>query len=142
MLQGCQPIIYGDGQPALLQLRRRRRACSSRWRSTRCVGQIINIGPDEGTVTILELVETIAELLSFPLDPIFVPERPGEIDTATCSADKARRLLGYETTTSLREGLAEMIDWISRRGPQDFVYDLDLEILTDATPRTWVDKLM
>jgi UDP-glucose 4-epimerase len=144
MLKGLQPIVYGDGS---------HRRCFSfvddviycleqMATSPSAAGEVINIGPDEGTVTILELVEEIADLLDFPLDPIYLPDRPGEIETATCSADKARRLLGYETTTSLRAGLAAMVEWIDHHGPRDFVYDLDVEILTGATPRTWVDKLI
>jgi UDP-glucose 4-epimerase len=144
MLSGLQPVIYGDGS--------HRRCFSFVDDVVYCLAQmatspaaadeIINIGPDEGTVTILELVQEIACLLDFPLDPIFVPERPSEVETATCSADKARRLLGYETSTSLRGGLTAMIEWISHRGPRDFVYDLDVEIVTESTPRTWVEKLI
>jgi UDP-glucose 4-epimerase len=144
MLRGLQPIIYGDGShrrcfsfvddvvSSLMQMAS----------SPAAAGEVINIGPDEGTVTILQLVQEIACLLDFPLDPIFLPERPGEIETATCNADKARRLLGYETRTTLREGLTAMIEWISRHGPREFVYDLDVEIVTASTPRTWVEKLM
>ena len=55
---------------------------------------------------------------------------------------QGRRLLGYETRMSLRDGLASMVEWIERRGPRDFVYDRDLEIATASTPRAWVDKLI
>jgi len=144
MLKGLQPVIYGDGS---------HRRCFSfvddviycleqMATSPSATREVINIGPDEGTVTILELAEEIADLLDFGLDPIFLPDRPGEVETATCSADKARRLLGYETRTSLRDGLASMVEWIERRGPRDFVYDRDLEIATASTPRAWVDKLI
>jgi UDP-glucose 4-epimerase len=144
MLKGLQPVVYGDGS---------HRRCFSfvddviycleqMATSPAAAGEVINIGPDEGSVTILELAQEVADLLGFPLDPIFVPGRLGEVASATCSADKARRLLGYETRTSLRGGLAAMIDWIGNRGPRDFVYDLDVEILTGSTPRTWVEKLI
>ena len=144
MLKGLQPVIYGDGS---------HRRCFSfvddviycleqMATSPSATREVINIGPDEGTVTILELAEEIADRLDFGLEPIFLPDRPGEVETATCSADKARRLLGYETRTSLRDGLASMVEWIERRGPRDFVYDRDLEIATASTPRAWVDKLI
>jgi len=105
-------------------------------------GETINIGPDEGDVTILDLAREIAALLDFDLDPIFVPARPLEVDYATCSADKARRLLGYQTSASLRDGLLSMIEWIESQGPTDFSYDLDIEINNDMTPLTWVQKLI
>jgi UDP-glucose 4-epimerase len=144
MLRGRQPVIYGDGS----SLR-----CFSfiddvifclekMGTEPQAIGETINIGPDEGSLTILELAQEIAELLSFSLDPIFVPPRPQEVTTAVCSADKARRLLGYSTSTTVRDGLKSMISFIEEQGPRDFSYDLDLEIRTDQTPATWMDKLI
>lgn len=144
MLRGKQPVIYGDGShkrcfsfidDVIFCLERMGTA-------EQAVGETINIGPDEQTVTILALAETLADLLNFNLDPIFVPNRPLEVEVATCSADKARRLLGYETGTDLRNGLRSLIDWIDEQGPTDFKYDLDIEIMTPSTPSTWVDKLL
>lgn len=144
MLRGCQPIIYGDGS---------HRRCFSfvgdviyclerMGTSPRSIGEVINIGPDEETVSILGLAEVIADLLNFDLDPIFVPDRPLEVSIATCSADKARQLLHYDTQTSLRDGLRSMIEWIEQRGSSEFRYDLNLEIPSPATPTTWVDRLL
>ncbi|MFH1292461.1 MAG: epimerase, partial [bacterium] len=105
------------------------------------VGEVINIGPDEESVTINELSAIIAQLLNFNLDPVYMPDRPQEVKIATCSADKARRLLGYKTKVDLRQGLKQMIDYIKKRGPRKFKYHLDMEIINDKTPRTWVDKM-
>ena len=104
-------------------------------------GEIINIGPDEEFVEISQLAETIADLLDFPLEPVYVDDRPQEVRLATCSANKARELLGYKTTVSLRDGLAQMIDFIKLHQPQPFKYHLDLEIINDLTPKTWSDRL-
>jgi len=144
MLRGLQPVIYGDGS----NLR-----CFSfiddvifcleqMGTSATAARETINIGPDEGAVTILALAEQIADLLGFRLDPIFVAARPQEVADAVCSADKARRLLGYRTTTTLRQGIEAMITWIDQRGPCDFTYDLGIEVLTERTPATWVKKLI
>ena len=143
MLQNRQPVIYGDGM---------QKRCFSFIRDVavpleklesepQVVGEIINIGPDEEFVTIKELAETIAELLKFRLDPVYMPDRPQEVKLATCSADKARRLLGYGTTATLREGLSEMIAYIKKRGVKPFRYHLDLEIISDLTPKTWKNKM-
>jgi len=143
MLQGRQPIIYGDGK----QMR-----CFSfiddcifclKEMATRqsIAGEIINIGPDEEFVEISQLAETIADLLDFPLEPVYVDDRPQEVRLATCSANKARELLGYKTTVSLRDGLAQMINFIKLHQPQPFKYHLDLEIINDLTPKTWSDRL-
>lgn len=144
MLRGLQPIIYGDGSNMrCFSFIQDVISCLDAMGTSPAVAhEVINIGPDEGEVSILGLANEIANLLDFRLDPIFVPPRPLEVQVALCSSDKARRLLGYETKTTLRQGLGSMIDWIGRHGPTDFSYRLDIEILTDQTPSTWVEKLI
>ena len=143
MLQGKQPIIYGDGS----QLR-----CFSFIQDviapilTACelpeaVGQVINVGPDESPISILELARRLAAIIGFDLDPIFMPGRPQEVYVALCSADKARQLLGYKTTVSLDQGLVDLVDWIRPR-VKDFEYHLPIEIDSDLTPKTWTQRLI
>lgn len=143
MLQGRQPIIYGNGE--------QKRCFSFVNDDIKCLeklafgegmnGEIINIGPDEEFITINKLASTISELIGFDLDPIYVKDRPQEVKLATCSAEKARRLLGYSTEYSLEKGLTEMIDYIRKKGPKKFRYHLDLEIVNDKTPETWKNRM-
>ena len=143
MLQGRQPYIYGDGN----QMR-----CFSFVSDDidplkqmafdpACVGEVINIGPDDEMVTINELAEIVARLTQFDLKTNYTRGRPQEVLLANCSADKARRLLGYEPKIRLEEGMAQMIDWISHRGVRPFKYHLELEIVNERTPETWSKKL-
>jgi UDP-glucose 4-epimerase len=143
MLQGRQPVIYGDGE---------QKRCFSFVQDVidpleklgsddSVLGQVINVGPDEEFITINELAKTIAKLLDFPLNPIYMPDRPREVKHATCSADKARKLLGYSTGYTLERGLGEMIEYIQRRGVKPFHYHLPLEIVNEKIPRTWKDRL-
>ena len=144
MLQGKQPIIYGDGEQV--------RSFSF---VQDCVdpllkmgtmpglsGEIINIGPDTGSVTINELARIIAELMSFDLRPIYVPDRPQEVKVTECSADKARRLLDYEAKVPLRDGLQTIVDWIRAHGTKPFEYHLPIEIDSPKVPKTWRDRLL
>jgi UDP-glucose 4-epimerase len=143
MLQGRQPIIYGDGnQMRCFSFVQDCIYCLKEliYRDS-VVGETINIGPDEEFVSINDLAVVIADLLGFDLKPVYVPDRPQEVRYASCSADKARRLLDYKTAMSLRDGLAEMIAFIRERGPRKFRYHLDLEIVNHMTPRTWKDRL-
>lgn len=144
MLQGKQPIIYGDGQQmrcfSFMQdvINPLLKACD-----TDVVdGQVTNIGPDEEFVTIEQLAQKIAKILDFDLDPIYMPGRPQEVKHANCSADKARRLLGYKTSTTLEEGLTELAEWIKAKGAKPFNYHLPIEFVTEKTPKTWTDRLM
>jgi UDP-glucose 4-epimerase len=93
-------------------------------------------------VSVLRLAELICEIVGVPCDPIFMPARPLEVHHATCSSDKARELLDYRTEVDLRDGLTEMVEWISAAGPKDFDYNLELEIVNELTPTTWSRRLM
>jgi UDP-glucose 4-epimerase len=143
MLQGQQPFVYGSGEQS---------RCFSfvsdvvgplvhMATSSRCPGQVFNVGPDDEPVTINELAQTVARLLDLPLHPRHVGARPCEVRLANCSADKARRLLGYEPRVKLEDGLRQMIDHIRARGPRPFRYHMDLEIVTEKTPVTWSQRL-
>jgi UDP-glucose 4-epimerase len=143
MLQGRQPYIYGDGD----QMR-----CFSFVADDivplkqmafdeGCVGQVINIGPDEEFVTINELADTLARILNFKVDARHTKGRPQEVYLANCSADKARRLLGYKSTVKLEDGLRQMVDWIRSKGTKPFRYHIGIEIVNDKTPETWNRRL-
>ena len=143
MLQGRQPIIYGDGtQKRCFSFIDDNIYCLKEMAfRPEAAGEVINIGPDEEFVQIIDLAAAIADLLDFKLDPIFMPDRPQEVKNATCSADKARKLLGYKTTVSLTDGLQSMIDYIKDRGASPFIYHLKLEIINEKTPKTWKERL-
>jgi len=144
MLQGKQPIIYGNGEqkrcfsfmqdvtdPLMI-------ACETDVAD----GRIVNIGPDEEFVTINELAQKLSIILDFKLESIYMPGRPQEVFHANCSANLARELLNYKTTTSLESGLVELVNWIKSKGAREFNYHLPLEFVTDKTPKTWTDRLM
>lgn len=142
-LQGKPPIIYGDGQQS---------RCFSpvddclpsivKAVHGEADGMIINIGPDKGEITILQLADKIAALTGFEGGYEYFPDRPQEVKHAFCSSDKARRVLGYEPKKSLDDCLAEMVADIKLRGTKQFNYGFPIEIVTDKTPKTWTDKLI
>ena len=143
MLQGRQPVIYGDGTQV--------RCFSDISDDVDCLvefaenplalGETFNIGPDEHPIQVLQLAREIANLLQFNLDPIFVTGRPQEVKHATCSADKIRKYFGYSTKVSLQDSLIKMIDYVSRRGVLPFDYHLPIEIISDKTPKTWTNRM-
>lgn len=143
MMQGRQPVIYGDGsQERCFSYIDDCLFCLKKMAfDPHVVGEIINIGPDEGVVTINALAREIANILRFKLVPMYMPGRPQEVKYAHCSSDKARRLLDYHTKTSLHDGLRNMVIAIDRRGTRPFKYHLDLEIISAKTPKTWTDRL-
>ncbi len=144
MLQKKQPIIYGTGSQkrCFSFMQDVVEPIKTTLESSAANKHVINIGPDNEFVTIIELANKIADLMSFKLDPIFVAARPQEVEFANCSADKARKMLNYNPKVSLEVGLKEMISWISSKGPKPFEYHLPIEILNESTPKTWTEKLI
>lgn len=106
------------------------------------VSETVNIGPDEGTITVKTLAELVAAECGFTEPAIHYPDRPREVKNAMCSATKARELLGYETKTDLKTAIKATADWIRQRGAKPFDYSFPLEIVNDLTPKTWKDRLM
>jgi len=143
-LQGKPAIIYGDGE--------QKRCFSYVSDCVSCltkmaldedvVNEVINIGPDEGAVTINELADLVADKCKFEGEHIYKDNRPQEVKFALCSSAKARRLLDYKTSTSLPEAVKKTVDYIVEVGPKAFDYAYKLEIVNDKTPTTWKDRLM
>ncbi len=144
MLQGRSPFIYGDGE----QLR-----CFSHVEdcltcllslglTDRGLSQIINIGPDEGAISINHLFRSLKAITGFEGQAIHLADRPREVKHAVCSSEKARHLLNYRTTRELDDGLRDVVEYIRRVGPRKFRYHLDVEIHNDRTPRTWTERMM
>ena len=143
MLQKKSPIIYGDGN--------QKRTFSDIDDCIYCldklltdpqiVSQTVNIGPDEEYVSINQLYHLLSNKLKFNLEPKYLEDRPNEVKEATCSADKARKVLGYKTSVSLDESLNKIINYIKEKGPKDFQYNYPLEINNEKTPTTWKEKL-
>ncbi len=142
MLQKKAPIIYGDGE--------QRRCFSYIDDCISCLipmmdqknlhREIINIGPDEEFVTVNKVAEICSNISGFNSEPIYKKDRPQEVKHALCSADKARKLLNYETKTSLRDGIVRTFEYIKKRGTKEFDYNINLEIINDLTPDTWKKK--
>jgi UDP-glucose 4-epimerase len=144
LLQGRRLPIYGDGS---------QKRCFSfvsdvvaplRQMATdpACAGEVINVGPDDEFVSVLDLATLVARLVGAELRCDFLPPQPREVALANCSASKARALLGYRPRVSLEEGLREMIDWIRARGPRPFRHHIELEIVNQALPQTWSKRTL
>ena len=142
-LQGKPSIIYGDGNQT--------RCFSYVDDCVQClekmgtqeniVYETINIGPDEEEITIAELASLCANETGINQNPIYYTQgRPQEVKHATCSSDKARKLLGYKTTTTVEEAVKLTANWIREKGTKPFKYHLPLEIVNDKTPKTWTEK--
>jgi UDP-glucose 4-epimerase len=143
-LQGKPSIIYGDGlQTRCFSYVGDCISCLEKIAlDPNLVSETINIGPDEGTITVKDMAALVAKECNIDMLPIHMPDRPREVKHASCSADKARRLLNYETKTTLEESIRQTVEYVRSRGIKPFDYTYPLEIVSDITPKTWSQKLM
>tara|TARA_B110000483_G_scaffold208797_1_gene254671 strand:- start:905 stop:1912 length:1008 start_codon:yes stop_codon:yes gene_type:complete len=143
ILQKRRPIIYGDGN----QLR-----CFSDIQDCiapleklildpKIISETVNIGPDEESITINNLFQIISNKLKYNQQPIYHKKRPNEVYKATCSSEKARKILNYKTSVNLNDSIDGIINYIKEKGPREFQYNYELEINSDITPETWSKKL-
>lgn len=75
-----------------------------------CNGQIFNLGTEEENTTATGIA-VVEELLSKQIQKEIQPPRPGDQARTCANIDKARRLLDYNPTTTLHQGLQHQIDW-------------------------------
>ncbi len=141
-LQNKPSIIYGDGnQTRCFSYIDDVIFCLEKLALEKSISkEIINIGPDEETITINNLAKLVANVTGYNGDPIHVPGRPLEVKEATCSSEKARRLLDYKTKTPLIDAIKLTTNYIKNKGTKKFVYNLPVEIKSEITPETWTKK--
>ena len=143
ILQNRRPIIYGDGEQT--------RSFSDIDDCIFCLDKLItdkninketfNIGPDEENITINELYKILCNKLKYNEPAVHVLDRPNEVKHAICSANKARKYLGYKTSVTLDESIQKVIDFIKSKGAKKFTYNYRLEINNENTPETWKKKV-
>lgn len=143
-LQNKPAIIYGDGnQKRCFSYIDDVIFCLEKLALDKNINkEIVNIGPDEETITLSELSKLVANEMRFNGEPIYVDPRPKEVKEASCSSDKARKILGYQTKTNLVNSIKLTADFIREKGPKSFKYNLPLEINTKKTPKTWSKKII
>jgi len=75
--------------------------------------EIINLGNDR-TVTLMEMIEGIERAVGVTAKRKHLPDQPGDVPRTWANIDKARRLLGYDPTTTFDEGLAHFATWLKQ----------------------------
>lgn len=80
------------------------------------VNQVYNVAHGERT-NLNELFELVRNLIGkfdsevLNIKPVYGPNRGGDIPHSLASIEKAKKLLGYEPTHTVREGMSEAIRW-------------------------------
>ena len=112
LIENRPPKIYGDGEQTrdftyvanvvdgVL------RACEA----PKANGEIINVATG-GRISLNQLFYAMRDLVGGTLEPIYGESRQGDVRDSQADIQKAKALLGYETTVPFEEGLARTIAW-------------------------------
>ena len=63
-------------------------------------------------VSVLDLAQEIGAVTGLPVDPVFAPARPGELQRSALAVERARLDLGWSATTALADGVRAICAWI------------------------------
>jgi UDP-glucose 4-epimerase len=108
--EGRRPVIYGDGMQSRdftyvsNNVEANLLACTA----PNVAGEVFNIACGE-RYTLLDLVQTINEILGTQVEPLFEAPRPGDVKHSLADIEKAKRMLGFEVKVKFREGLEKTI---------------------------------
>lgn len=73
-------------------------------------GQVYNLGGTE-EVSVIDVIRLVEELTGEEAAITFGPPRPGEQSRAVADITRAHEQLGYQPSTSLRDGLSAQVAW-------------------------------
>lgn len=87
----------------------------------KCIGEIFNIGTD-AAITTGEGIRIVEDIIGKSAKFARKPKRAGDQLKTHANIEKARRVLGYNPTTTPREGLAKEVEWFRQNifGRMDF----------------------
>ena len=113
LMHGEVPTINGDGRQSRdftyidNVIEANLRACLA---PSDAAGEAFNIGAG-GREYLIDVYHELCDALGKQVEPIFGPERKGDIRDSNADISKARRLLGYDPEYDLAKGIHLAIDW-------------------------------
>ena len=112
MLNGKQPMIYGDGTQSRDFTYIDNVVHGNLLASTaeKAPGESINLASG-GQIVLNDLVDKLNVILGTNFEPILADERTGDIKHSRAGIDKAGELLGFEPIVTFDEGLQRTADW-------------------------------
>lgn len=111
IFEGKAPLIHGDGNQMydFVYVEDVARANILAMKAD-CTDEYFNVGKGVGT-TINELVALLLEITGSSLRPEYLPQAQSFVTSRIGSTDKARKMLGFDAATNLREGLERVVAW-------------------------------
>ena len=113
LLKGERPVIHGDGRQSRdftyieNVIEANLKACLA---PAEASGEAFNIAYG-GREYLIDIYHSLTKAIGVDIEPVFGPDRPGDIKHSNADISKARRLLGYDPEYDFDRGLSEAIKW-------------------------------
>ena len=113
LLSGERPTINGDGKQSRdftyieNVIEANLKACFA---PAEADGEAFNVAYG-GREYLIDIYYSLTSSLGVDIEPVFGPDRKGDIKHSNANISKAQRLLGYDPDYDFAKGLAEAIDW-------------------------------
>src|SRR5712691_11099912 len=112
LLEGRQPIIYGDGEQTrdFTYVANVVDGVLRAVEAPKAAGEVINVATN-GRVSLNELLRIMNRIVGTNLQPIYKEPRQGDVRDSQADITKAKTLLGYTPIVPLEEGLRHTLEW-------------------------------
>lgn len=113
LMRDERPTIHGDGKQSRdftyieNVIEANLKACLA---SSEYAGESFNIAYG-GREYLIDVYNYINEQLGKNIEPIYGPERAGDIKHSNADVSKAKEMLGYDCQWSFKQGMKESLDW-------------------------------
>ena len=114
MLRGEQPTIFGDGEQSRdftyidNVVHANLLACTAP--AHQVAGRMFNVATGD-RITLNQTFKALQGLTGFSGQPVYGPERGGDIKHSLADISKAQAEFGYRVTVDFEEGLRRTVDW-------------------------------
>ncbi|MBN1593049.1 MAG: NAD-dependent epimerase/dehydratase family protein [Candidatus Coatesbacteria bacterium] len=111
MLKGETPIIFGDGEQLrdYVYIDDIVEANILAMTNPASDNHILNIGSGRGS-SVNEIFRIIKDATGFSGEPVYAPARKGEVYKIYISAEKAKKVMGWEPKVSFEDGLKRLVE--------------------------------
>lgn len=113
LLADERPVIFGDGRQSRdfthieNVIEANLKACLA---GKEAAGETYNIACGS-RVCLIDLHHLLCRMLDKDIEPIFGPDRPGDIRHSYADISKAKRYLGYDPRWSFEKGIEQALNW-------------------------------
>ncbi len=116
LLKGKSPTIFGDGKQSRDFVHVDDVVVANILAATgnHEAGQVFNVATGE-SVTLNELVRTLNRIMGSNLPTEHEPEREGDIKHSSADIQRIRKVLGFQPSVSLHDGLRSAVNWYRYR---------------------------